>query len=462
VANFSRTVYTNGTYVHDDFFVPSSSYTEAVKKTRFVHVKTGETTPNYVQRARAGDLPMLPYNYIRYTYHGGVGNRKATGIPPNGQIGPIEENSGDWNAVGSGKLNTLASPGDFLSTSAKAGVLDAAVTRTLNNLKDQKINVLQDLAEGKQTVQLLTTTVLRLYNAARLLKRGQLDNAAKALGASRPSRRLRLLAKKQFVSKPKKNYGVYSEAQYFESLNAKRLMQAPIGGVNSGKPLLGLENFAALWLELQYGWRPLVSSAQGAVATFQQQLTEGLTMKLSSSYSNPYTVETNTTSTWGGWQHGHHRNVTTGKYRIKHTLYYKVQDTTSHILAQTGLSNPLNLAEELIPWSFVLDWFVNLGNYLSSLDAAAGLSFEKGCITKTHEAVAVRDTTWSSDYSYIVMSGNVASRLTYFNLTREVLSDFPSPTRPVWKGMPKNWKNYVSAVALLASLWYGNQPYRMR
>lgn len=44
-----------------------------------------------------------------------------------------------------------------------------------------------------------------------------------------------------------------------------------------------------------------------------------------------------------------------------------------HWLASFGITNPLELAWELIPYSFVIDWAFNVGNVLSGLDALIGV-----------------------------------------------------------------------------------------
>lgn len=55
------------------------------------------------------------------------------------------------------------------------------------------------------------------------------------------------------------------------------------------------------------------------------------------------------------------------------TLYYSV-NTKVDGWKRLGLLNPLAVLWELVPLSFVLDWFVPVGRYLSSLDAMAGTS----------------------------------------------------------------------------------------
>jgi hypothetical protein len=47
-------------------------------------------------------------------------------------------------------------------------------------------------------------------------------------------------------------------------------------------------------------------------------------------------------------------------------------------LNQTGFTNPINLLWELLPFSFVADWFLPIGNYLEALTAWNGLEFLDG------------------------------------------------------------------------------------
>jgi hypothetical protein len=41
---------------------------------------------------------------------------------------------------------------------------------------------------------------------------------------------------------------------------------------------------------------------------------------------------------------------------------------TSRVLTAHGFTNPFALAYELIPFSFVIDWWINVGDVLASLD----------------------------------------------------------------------------------------------
>jgi hypothetical protein len=49
--------------------------------------------------------------------------------------------------------------------------------------------------------------------------------------------------------------------------------------------------------------------------------------------------------------------------------------------ASLGLTNPLELIWERIPYSFVVDWFLPIGGWLSTLDADFGWTHRATCST---------------------------------------------------------------------------------
>jgi hypothetical protein len=48
-------------------------------------------------------------------------------------------------------------------------------------------------------------------------------------------------------------------------------------------------------------------------------------------------------------------------------------------MASIGLINPSTVVWELIPFSFVVDWFLPIGNFLHGLSALTGTSTQQGC-----------------------------------------------------------------------------------
>ena len=181
-------------------------------------------------------------------------------------------------------------------------------------------------------------------------------------------------------------------------------------------------------------------------------LEKGEIVKVQSYYRETFERIVQSTTQPSSWQYQDSENVTKGSHKVAYTIYYKLINTDAHNLAATGFSNPLNLGWELVPFSFVVDWFVGIGNYLSSLDATLGLAFEKGCKTTAERSASTKTTTWRSTYSYTSFSGSVVSTRSDFALKREVLQDFPAPSKPVLKGWNLGIQNYLTAAALLVTL----------
>jgi hypothetical protein len=205
------------------------------------------------------------------------------------------------------------------------------------------------------------------------------------------------------------------------------------------------------WLELQYGWKPLISDVAGACHALSD-LQQG---------NNPYLARVKgiagetITSSW--------RKTTTGtplygfdvkeswKAFCKVSLYYKLRNPQLAAFASLGLTNPFELAWEKLKYSFVVDWFLPVGNWLSTLDADFGWDFNSG--TKTNFVRGGSKSAWRatgllpSDIKVTYDGGSYSAE--GFSMTRTVYGSAP------WGGLPR-FKNPLSglhvanAVALLA------------
>jgi hypothetical protein len=70
--------------------------------------------------------------------------------------------------------------------------------------------------------------------------------------------------------------------------------------------------------------------------------------------------------------------------------YISVDNPNVALLEMLGLLNPLSIAWELVPWSFVADWMFNISGYLDSWSAFAGLGLQEAYTTKG------QTTNWTS------------------------------------------------------------------
>jgi len=74
------------------------------------------------------------------------------------------------------------------------------------------------------------------------------------------------------------------------------------------------------------------------------------------------------------------------------------------LLSQLGLVNPASLAWELVPFSFVVDWFANVGDFLASFTDTVGCTLSNTAVTTTRENGQMTQfngyygTTWKASY----------------------------------------------------------------
>lgn len=191
-------------------------------------------------------------------------------------------------------------------------------------------------------------------------------------------------------------------------------------GSSKGKGKLDTKDIANAWIELQYGWKPLISDVfEGLEAIDSLRARQKLVFKVRKTTMVPSSGST-TESNWSATK--------LAGVAIKATF----QDSCS-VMHSLGLTNPVNMVWELLPWSFVVDWFVPVGDYLS---AASFLnSFEyRVCISRlqTTEYQNVNKAVegpnhrrWGGDYH--------VSRCSF---SREVLNN-PSIPLPSFRGFEK-------------------------
>jgi len=202
-----------------------------------------------------------------------------------------------------------------------------SLTQARNRLREGRVTNGSDLAQARQTVNMISQDVSRVLRALLALRRGNVLEAARILG-----------------------------------LSWKRGRHGSI---------------ADLWLEMQYGWKPLLSSIHDNAELLKRGFPEkGASLKATAQRSTSYSDT---------FERG--RDMITiecrGGVRTAYTALIRNPG-----LAQAdmfGLTNPAEVAWELIPFSFVVDWFIPVGNVLQSLTATAGLDFGNGYTSTRHQ-----------------------------------------------------------------------------
>lgn len=119
--------------------------------------------------------------------------------------------------------------------------------------------------------------------------------------------------------------------------------------------------------------------------------------------------------------------------------------------------NPLSIAWELVPLSFVADWFIDVGGYLQNMEAAlgAGLSFKRGYVSEVCWANGSCRYDWDSVTPWGYYYYNQYTSASYQVWKRRIkLSGFPFPRAPRLNAR-LGWQRILSTAALLRVILLG-------
>jgi hypothetical protein len=303
--------------------------------------------------------------------------------------------------------------------SFRSKVQDKATQNALEQIKASSINAAQAVAERKQTMGLIASTATRCAQAYGSLKKGNFAKAARDLGVT-----------------PKKRAGRRFNSDY---------------AVDQGKAV------GNAWLELQYGWKPLLSDVYGATEAIAKannpsgnqnkifkKVTGRSTRKVEPFIKTNYPI--------GSGDIGYSYSVATGICMVSCRVgitYTKTSPAVSN-LASLGITNPALLAWELLPYSFVADWFFPIGDYLGGLDATLGMAFESGYITtyEKYYSHVFEDHSYKTSSGYKMYYGYSTQDNENITVTRSTLGSFPSVPLPRFKNPISN-SHVASAMALL-------------
>lgn len=209
-----------------------------------------------------------------------------------------------------------------------ASLLNETLLKALVKVSDAKTNLPVMFAEKAKTSSLIYDSASRIYRAMRHFRRGNFKGVADELNIS-PSK----------VHKT--------------------------------------------WLEYKYGWTPLLMDVKNSAEFFAQQISEQRLSEFSVSSNTVESISYEGLPTGGFNRMGFDANFETIRYwseqekscRVK--LWLKISNPQLSQLQQLGLTNPALVAWELVPFSFVFDWFISVGQYLQGITALHGVTILK-------------------------------------------------------------------------------------
>lgn len=197
----------------------------------------------------------------------------------------------------------------------------ALQNKLVNAARTHSFNLGMASAQIDKTIVMATQTVQRFSNTIHLIKRGRIADAARNL-----------------------------LVPYKESLGPR------------SRKAVTTKDVANIWLELQYGWKPFLRDVHDS-AEFMASITNPPRVSRFQVSAFAKIRESRTTSTL----HIYHHQVHSRR------IIYEMSEALS-VPRSLGLLDPLSAPWDILPFSFMVDWFIPIGTYLDNYNVIPNLT----------------------------------------------------------------------------------------
>lgn len=349
-----------------------------------------------------------PSNYHSVVEHGSSHNVSASRINPGyGQVSWWGETlTGNW------LVNWIPTAPEY-----RWSMIPRAEIKALQKLKDQRVNFGVAIAEAREVSEQLVGTTHRIVDFVRNFRKRR----PKAFNLARKNQ----------------GKGVW-RSDYATSAKA-----------GSRKTRYESKQIPEDWLAFQYGVAPLVNDIQGAYSALADKsrgkpfrcTVEAYIREQGESRSRAYFGMNDPTPI------GFADIISEYRHFAFVQLTYTLDSAALATIADMGLSNPLEVIWERVPYSFLVDQVLPIGNSLSTLDADYGWNFVAGCNTigyqSTYAGTAQELKTTRAPWS---VSGDVSGKMLRFQ--RSVYHLPPGFRMPQFKN-PLSLGHVANAMSLL-------------
>nr|APG77269.1 hypothetical protein [Wenling levi-like virus 4] len=206
-----------------------------------------------------------------------------------------------------------------------------------DNIRGHQFNLAVAAGEGRETISLVAATIGNFAKSIKSLKKGDAGTALRHLGL--------------------------------------------VSTGNSKGKSIDTGDIAKTWLSIQYGWKPLLNDIYESANAFEKLSSAPRQHTYRASTKQVFSFDSSSSvPNWSCASNGY-----LGK-RLKITLYEEMSSARS-----LGLLDPLSLAWELTPFSFVADWFIPIGSYFEALSMQPfiqGRPMVESTITRQHSSVS--------------------------------------------------------------------------
>jgi len=222
---------------------------------------------------------------------------------------------------------------------------------------------------------------------------------------------------------------------------------------------------AAAWAETRLGWKPFLFDVQNIADAYAQSTTgyfKPTRLVARSSFKHSRVIEDD--YTWSAPFLGGVplRRVKTLNTKVSSGVLYELfdesqVDSTARLMSLRLSDIPRSLWE-LIPYSFVVDRFISIGNWLNAITPKPGVSIKGSWITETNEAkVAVRQLNYVFPVgnNYCTVPGGNTWEATSKGMHRTANPQSPVFELPAWNPKRLSWQQTLDHYALAYGLLRG-------
>jgi hypothetical protein len=290
-----------------------------------------------------------------------------------------------------------------------------AVRRYYNAADRLDFSAAVTIGEAPKTFELIADTAVRLFHLYKGIRKGSFEDIKSALG-----------------------FGI--NRSYKSRLNK-------IG--KPGRSVSMVKNQAAnaadLFLEVKYGWTPLLNDIENALKVLETRWQEDPSdVKIVGSGSSSYFA------TLYNW------DVLVAE-RTKLTSHFRILNQTTRNINSLGLVDLGGVVWELIPFSFVADWFIPIGDWIGAQTSLTGLEHQHGSQSSWFKNTArLNSTEWGNRFNMKLNS----SPYIVWSYERGPLNNPPS-TIPILKSKDFrslfNFDKVLTSLSLLNSVFRGSK-----
>ncbi len=193
-----------------------------------------------------------------------------------------------------------------------------------------------------------------------------------------------------------------------------------------------------LRLEFSFGWAPIASDLYKLGNEIMPPI---FFADVTASYVEEQSIQTVPPGYVGGYM---------GSIKLKAWCQISMSNPFSSSASQIGLTDPLETAWELVPWSFAVDWIWPLGDYLSQANMFAGLNVLSSSLTIRQTGDG--DITFNSEHPAKGASSQL--KLKHYRRT-----SFPNPSLPRFMDSPfGSLSRTLNQLALLGQMVGKTRP----